>query len=75
MMSDIKGGDVNKLLKSSPRISKISHPVTRIGSNRTAHLSLNATAPALKAKTMCRKERAGWEHETLPKSPASPDFC
>lgn len=25
-MSDIKGGDVNKLLKSSPRISKISHP-------------------------------------------------
>lgn len=46
---DIKGADTNELLKSSPRISKISH-LDRVKQHGTS-------VTALKARTMCREER------------------
>lgn len=46
---DIKGADTNELLKSSRRISKISH-LYRVKQHGTS-------VTALKARTMCKEER------------------
>lgn len=55
---DIKGRDTSKLLKSSPRISKISRPQSFIVGQTAQHICYrNPIVPAPKAKTTCRRER------------------
>lgn len=60
-MSDIKGGDVNKLPKSSPRISKIGHPQSLVLGQTEQHIWCWTPQLPLSKPRQCagRREPAG----------------